>query len=120
MVHFVSRVAKLVIIPLFLLQLLLFVFITQHRFVDTDEGYYLLASRLVLMHKRPYVDLFFFFSSKRRCCLTFTRCGSSCFHVTWSWARLLLLRSSQRCLGCCCTKYVCRQTRQWLAGVAAT
>src|SRR5580700_4832555 len=43
----------------FLPQLLLFAFIALHRFIDADEGAYLLASRLILLHKKPYVDFFY-------------------------------------------------------------
>jgi hypothetical protein len=51
-----SRPARLLLVPVFLAQVLFFVFIARHRFVDGDEGFYLLASRLVLMHKTPYLD----------------------------------------------------------------
>jgi hypothetical protein len=30
--------------------------VARHRFIDGDEGFYLLASRLVLEHKAPYLD----------------------------------------------------------------
>ena len=43
---------------IFLLQFLLFAFIALHRFIDADEGSYLLASRLILFHKKPYIDFF--------------------------------------------------------------
>ena len=51
-----TRAARLLLIPVFLAEVLFFVFIARHRFVDGDEGFYLLASRLVLMHKKPYLD----------------------------------------------------------------
>ena len=111
-----TRAAKIVVIPIFLLQLLLFVFIARHRFVDTDEGYYLLASRLVLMHKKPYVDFFF----QQAPLLPYVYAlWLKLFHVTWSWARLLpaLLTAL---LGLLLYEDVCRQTRQWLAGLAST
>lgn len=43
----------------FLIQLEFFGFIALHRFVDADEGFFLLASRLVLAGKKPYVDFLF-------------------------------------------------------------
>jgi hypothetical protein len=43
----------------FLAQAIFFQFVALHRFVDGDEGFYLLASRLVLLHKRPYLDFFY-------------------------------------------------------------
>ncbi len=110
-----SRAAKVAIIPLFLLQLLLFVFIAQHRFVDTDEGYYLLASRLVLMHKKPYVDFFF----QQAPLLPYVYAlWLKMFHVTWSWARLLPAMLTSL-LGLLLYEDVCRQTKQCLAGVAS-
>src|SRR6266446_9390916 len=36
-----------------------FSFVARHRFIDGDEGFYLLASRLVLEHKAPYLDFFY-------------------------------------------------------------
>lgn len=35
-----------------------FHYVAGHRFIDQDEGSYLLASRLVLSHKTPYLDFF--------------------------------------------------------------
>ena len=35
-----------------------FWFISQHRLIDDDEGFYLLAARLVLEHRTPYLDFF--------------------------------------------------------------
>ena len=54
-----TRTAKLLLVPILLLQVFFFTFIALHRFIDGDEGFYLLASRLVLMHKKPYLDFLF-------------------------------------------------------------
>ena len=54
-----TRTCKLLFIPVFLLQAGFFWFVSQHRLIDADEGYYLLAARLVLQHKTPYLDFFF-------------------------------------------------------------
>ena len=51
-----TRAAKLLLVPLLALQVAFFTFVALHRFVDGDEGFYLLGSRLVLMHKKPYLD----------------------------------------------------------------
>ena len=51
-----TRAARLLLIPVFLSEVFFFLFIARHRFVNGDEGFYLLASRLVLMHKKPYLD----------------------------------------------------------------
>ena len=45
--------------PVFLFLLRFFLFIARHRFIAGDEGFYLLASRLVLQHKMPYLDFFY-------------------------------------------------------------
>jgi hypothetical protein len=45
--------------PVFLALLGFFLYVSRHRFIDGDEGFYLLASRLVLSHKIPYRDFFY-------------------------------------------------------------
>ena len=47
------------LVSVFVLQLFFFGFVALHRFVDGDEGYYLLGSRLVLTHQKLYVDFWF-------------------------------------------------------------
>ena len=44
---------------LFILMLYFFLFVARRRFIDGDEGFYLTAARLVLLHKVPYLDFFF-------------------------------------------------------------
>ena len=46
-----TRTAKLLLIPILLLQALFFTFVALHRFIDGDEGFCLLASRLAVMSK---------------------------------------------------------------------
>ena len=53
------RAARFLIVPVFLAQLAFFTYVALHRFANGDEGFYLLASRLVLAHKKPYLDFFF-------------------------------------------------------------
>ncbi len=53
------RLSKLLLIPLGIVTLCIFIAISRHRFIDGDEGFYLLASRLVFQHKLPYVDFFY-------------------------------------------------------------
>jgi Dolichyl-phosphate-mannose-protein mannosyltransferase len=43
----------------FVALLCFFLFVARNRFIDGDEGFYLLASRLVLAHKTPYLDFFY-------------------------------------------------------------
>jgi 4-amino-4-deoxy-L-arabinose transferase-like glycosyltransferase len=49
----------LLLAPVFLLQLVTFLAIARHRLIDGDEGFYLMASRLLFEHKVPYRDFFF-------------------------------------------------------------
>jgi 4-amino-4-deoxy-L-arabinose transferase-like glycosyltransferase len=54
-----NRTCKLLLAPVFLALLCFFLFVSRHRFIDGDEGFYLLASRLVLAHETPYLDFFY-------------------------------------------------------------
>jgi len=110
-----SRVAKLLLLPILLAQVLFFSFVARHRFVDGDEGFYLLASRLVLMHKKPYAD----FSYVQAPLLPYV-------YALWmkltavSWARARLFSAFlTTLLGTLLYDEVCRQTGRWLAGLAA-
>lgn len=100
---------------LFLLQCAFFTFIAWHRFVDGDEGFYLLASRLVLVHKRPYLDFFYTQAPMLPYVYGFWMkfCG-----VTWLSAKVFsaLLTAA---LGSLLCAEVLRYTRKWLAGVIA-
>ena len=53
------RTCRLWPIPVFFAQLLPFLAVARHRLIDGDEGFYLMASRLVFEHKVPYRDFFF-------------------------------------------------------------
>jgi hypothetical protein len=111
----VTRTAKLSAVSFFLLQLLVFVFIARHRFVDTDEGFYLLAARLVLLHKRPYVDFFF----QQAPLLPYVYAlWLKCFHLTWQWARTLPAVLTAL-LGTLVYEDVLRQTKNWICGASA-
>ena len=54
-----TRTGKLLLVPVFLLSLCFFAYAGRHRFIDGDEGFYLLAARLVLQHKTPYLDFLY-------------------------------------------------------------
>jgi len=45
--------------PAFLIQLVPFLAIARYRLIDGDEGFYLMAAKLVFKHKAPYRDFFF-------------------------------------------------------------
>ena len=110
-----TRTAKLLLVPILLLQILVFTFVARHRFIHVDEGFFLLASRLVLMHKKPYVD--FFYPQAPLLAYVYAL-WMKCFGISWAAGRLLaaLLTSL---VGVLLYEHVCRQTRNWLAGLAA-
>src|SRR5579883_97371 len=100
---------------IFVLQLSFFSFLSLHRFIDGDEGFYLLASRLVLLHKRPYLD---FFYTQAPLLPYVYALWLKCFHVTWASGRMLaaLLTSL---LGLLLYAHVSEQTRSWIAGLSS-
>ena len=51
-----NRPCKLLLAPVSVCLACFFLFVARHRFIDADEGCYLMASRLVLEHKVPYRD----------------------------------------------------------------
>ncbi len=110
-----TRTAKLLLVPLFLLQVALFAFIALHRFVDGDEGFYLLASRLVLMHKKPYLDFFY----EQAPLLPYVYAvWMKLFGVTWVSAKLLSALLTAL-LGTVLYQEICHQTRNVIAGLSA-
>ena len=54
-----TRISRWLVLTAFLLQAGFFLFVARHRVIDGDEGFYLLAARLVLQHKTPYFDFFY-------------------------------------------------------------
>jgi len=106
----------LFLLSVFLLQFVFFSYVALHRFIDGDEGFYLLASRLVLEHKKPYIDFLF---EQAPLFPYFYALWMKCFGVTWTSARLFaaLLTTLTGTLVC---DEVWRQTRRWLLGVCAT
>jgi hypothetical protein len=54
-----NRACKLLLIPIAVALLALFVEVCRRRFIDADEGFYLLAARLVFQRKLPYVDFLY-------------------------------------------------------------
>jgi Dolichyl-phosphate-mannose-protein mannosyltransferase len=113
--HQMPRTAKLLIVPLFLLQIFFFGFVALHRFIDADEGFYLLASRLVLMHKKPYLDFLF----EQAPLLPYVYAlWMKCFGMSWTSAKLFSALLTAL-LGTLLYEDVCRQTRNWVAGLSA-
>jgi hypothetical protein len=110
-----SRTAKLLIFPLFVSQFLFFGFIALHRFVDADEGFYLLASRLVMMHKKPYLD----FVYEQAPLLPYVYAlWMKLFGITWTSAKLFSALLTAL-LGSLLYAEVCRQTGKIIVGFSA-
>lgn len=57
-VHPPSRTMCFILLA-FITQIVFFAAISRRRIIDGDEGVYLLASRLVMEHKLPYLDFFY-------------------------------------------------------------
>lgn len=110
-----TRTAKLLLVPVLLFQILFFSFIAVHRFIDGDEGFYLLASRLILMHKKPYLD---FFYTQAPLLPYVYAIWMKCTAVSWVSAKLFSAFLTAL-LGSLLYEHVCRGTRSWLAAVAA-
>lgn len=100
---------------IFVLQLLIFLYLALHRFVDGDEGYYLLASRLVLLHKKPYVD---FFYMQMPLLPYLYAAWMKVAGVTWVSAKVFAAFMTAT-VGTLICQDVQRFTRSWRAGVLA-
>jgi 4-amino-4-deoxy-L-arabinose transferase-like glycosyltransferase len=99
---------------MFCLQAVLFIFVANHRFIDGDEGYFLLAARLVLLHKKPYIDFFF----QQTPLLPYVYAlWLKCFGVTWTSARILPALLSAL-LGTILYRHICGEMKSWAAGIA--
>ncbi len=110
-----TSIWKQLLIPVVFLQAGFFLFVSRHRFIDGDEGFYLLASRLVLDHKTPYLDFFY----TQAPLLPYVY--ALWFKVTGlSWFSARTFAALQATLlGGLIYAHVCREARKWLAGVTA-
>jgi len=110
-----TRTCKLLFIPIFLLQGGFFLFVSQHRLIDGDEGFYLLASRLVMQHKAPYLDFFY----TQAPLLPYAYAAWFRFAgISWFAARVFAALQTA-VLGGLIYAHVCRETGKWIAGLAA-
>ena len=99
----------------FLVQAFFFGFVALHRFVDADEGFFLLASRLVLMHKKPYLDFLF----EQAPLLPYVYAlHMKIFGISWAATRMLAAVLTA-VLGTLVCEDVWRHTRRWAAAFAA-
>ena len=110
-----NRPSKLLLAPVFLLLLCFFLFVAGHRFIDADEGCYLLASRLVLQHKVLYLD---FLYTQAPLLPYVYGIWMKLFGISWLSARIFsgVLTAM---LGLLIYEQVCHETRRWVAGLAA-
>jgi hypothetical protein len=53
------RASRLCVAAIFLGQVIPFLVMARYRLIDGDEGFYLMASRLVFESRIPYRDFFF-------------------------------------------------------------
>ena len=110
-----TRTYKLLFIPIFLLQAGFFLFVSQHRIIDGDEGFYLLASRLVMQHKAPYLDFFY----TQAPLLPYAYAAWFKFMgISWFAARVFCALQTA-VLGGLIYAHVCRETGKWIAGITA-
>ena len=111
-----NRTRKLLFVPVFLFLLCFFRFVALHRFIAGDEGFYLLASRLVLQHKVPYLDFFY----QQAPLLPYAYgLWMKLFGISWFSARGLSVTLTT-ILGLIIYEHVCHETEKWVAGLAAT
>jgi 4-amino-4-deoxy-L-arabinose transferase-like glycosyltransferase len=92
-----------------------FLFVSYHRLIDGDEGFYLLASRLVLDHKVPYLD---FFYTQAPLLPYAYGLWIKLFGISWFSARCFSATLTT-ILGLLIYEHVCHHTQRWIAGVAA-
>lgn len=97
------------------MQMAFFAFIAHHRFIDGDEGFYLIASKLVMMGKKPYLEFFY----DQTPLLPYVYALWMHFSgITWNsvrWFSALLTTS----IGTLLYWHICQQTRRWTTGYIA-
>jgi len=110
-----TRAAKLLLVPVLLLQVGFFGFVAAHRFIDGDEGAFLLASRLVLAHKAPYLDFFY----QQAPLLPYAYAAwMKAAGISWFSGRAFTVLLTSL-LGLLLYRHICQQTGSWLAGFSA-
>jgi 4-amino-4-deoxy-L-arabinose transferase-like glycosyltransferase len=110
-----SRAAKILFLPIILLQVCFFLYVSVHRLIDGDEGFYLLASRLVLQHRAPYLD--FFYTQAPLLPYVYAGWLKLC-GISWVSARIFSALLTTAVAGLLYW-HVCRETGKWLAGMVA-
>ncbi|HEY1185521.1 MAG TPA: glycosyltransferase family 39 protein [Bryobacteraceae bacterium] len=111
----INRTCKLMLVPVFVFLTCFFSFVARHRFIDGDEGFYLLASRLALKHKAPYLD---FFYTQAPLLPYAYGLWMKLFGISWFSGRSFSAALTT-ILGLLIYEHVCRETQKWIAGAAA-
>jgi hypothetical protein len=111
-----NRAVKLLFLPVIVAQAAFFLYVSQHRLIDADEGFYLLASRLILQHKTPYLD---FFYTQAPLLPYVYGAWIKLFGTSWVAGRILAAMLTTT-LGALLYVHVCLETGSWIAGVAST
>ena len=94
---------------------MLFLFTARHRFIDGDEGFYLLGSQLVMEHRAPYLD--FFFTQAPLLPYAYGL-WMKLFGLSWFSARSFSATLTA-VLGLLIYEHVCYETKKSIVGVAA-
>ncbi|HEX3941193.1 MAG TPA: glycosyltransferase family 39 protein [Acidobacteriaceae bacterium] len=110
-----TRASRFALAPVAVFLACFFEFAACHRLIDGDEGFYLLASRLVMEHRTPYFD---FFYTQAPLVPYAYGLWMWLFRISWFSARSFsaLLTAI---LGVLIYEHVCHETRKWAAGAAA-
>ena len=111
----IFRTRNSVRMPVAVLLACFFSYVARHRFVDGDEGFYLLASRLVLNHKTPYLD---FFYTQAPLLPYVYGLWMKLFGISWFSARTLSSVLTAM-VGMLIYEHICRETGKLAAGMAA-
>jgi hypothetical protein len=104
-----------VLIAVTALQVPIFLAMAKHRIIDGDEGFYLLASRLVFEHKLPYRDFLYL---QMPFLPYIYGLWMQIAGYSWLAGRTLSVLLSA-CLGTLLYAHVRAQTGKWLAGLLA-
>ena len=107
-----NRACKQIIMLVLVFFTCFFLFIARHRLIDGDEGFYLMASRLVLEHKAPYLD---FLYTQAPLLPYAYGLWMKLFGISWFSARSLSAMLTT-ILGLLIYEHVCRETEKWTAG----